>query len=89
VSLLEWSDVIAMEDVALAEPGGDPLTPTVRAIAIGPEGGFSTAELGACARRVSLSHQVLRVETAAIAAGVLLMHVAARADRGSSGVDAP
>jgi 16S rRNA (uracil1498-N3)-methyltransferase len=89
VSLREWSDVIAIEDLALAEPGGDPLTPTVRAIAIGPEGGFSTAELGACARRVSLSHQVLRVETAAIAAGVLLMHVAARADRGSSGVDAP
>jgi 16S rRNA (uracil1498-N3)-methyltransferase len=89
VSLLDWSAVVACEDLALAEPGGGALTPTVRAIAVGPEGGFTPAELGTCAHRVSLAHQVLRVDTAAIAAGILLMHVAAGADRGSSGMDAP
>jgi len=58
--------------VALAVPGGAPLhlgTPTVL---IGPEGGWSDEELSAVPVRVGLGPHVLRAETAAVAAGVLL-----------------
>lgn len=74
VFLRSWGDVVATPQIALAEPAGRPVDATVRAIVIGPEGGFSPAELEACPCRVSLGEQILRVETAAIAAGVLLMY---------------
>ena len=81
VSIVPWTDVVAMEWLAIAEPGGNRLDPTLRTIVVGPEGGFSDAERAACPRRVSLADTVLRVETAAIVAGVLLMHEATAADR--------
>jgi 16S rRNA (uracil1498-N3)-methyltransferase len=61
----------------LADPEGQPLTQIVRParaplmIAVGPEGGFTPAEVAAAAaagwQRVSLGPRILRVETAAIA----------------------
>lgn len=63
---------------ALAEPGGEPLTSGVATVFVGPEGGWSEAELGALDRRVALAEDVLRAETAAIVAGALLS--ALRAD---------
>jgi 16S rRNA (uracil1498-N3)-methyltransferase len=54
----------------VAEPGGRPLRPSDRTIAIGPEGGWSPGELAAAAGTVSIGHTVLRVETAALAAAV-------------------
>jgi 16S rRNA (uracil1498-N3)-methyltransferase len=52
-----------------AEPGGRPLTADDRVIAIGPEGGWSDEELAAAGGTVALAGNVLRVETAAVAAG--------------------
>jgi len=81
VEVVTWGDAVSMPDVALAEPGGPldwwgsddaPSAPRVRSVLIGPEGGFAAEELAACGRRVGLGLTVLRVETAAIAAGVLL-----------------
>ena len=57
--------------VAMAEPGGGPLEETCSMLLIGPEGGWSTHELG-LRRGVGLGPTILRAETAAIAAGVLL-----------------
>ncbi|MCH1615183.1 MAG: hypothetical protein L7S47_05665, partial [Acidimicrobiales bacterium] len=42
-------------------------------ILIGPEGGGAQTELGACAKTVTLGGSVLRSETAAIAAGTVLV----------------
>jgi 16S rRNA (uracil1498-N3)-methyltransferase len=58
---------------ALADMGGDPPAAGVHTILVGPEGGWSDAERSAAgSRRVSLGPSVLRAETAAVAAGVLL-----------------
>lgn len=53
---------------AVAEPGGRPMASSDRTIAIGPEGGWAPAELAAAGELVSLGPNVLRVETAALAA---------------------
>jgi 16S rRNA (uracil1498-N3)-methyltransferase len=53
-----------------AEPGGRPLRTGDRTIAVGPEGGWSDAELVAAGDHVTLGSTVLRVETAAITACV-------------------
>lgn len=58
--------------VALAHPGGDPLDATLRSIAVGPEGGWTEAEMASVGRHVELGPTTLRTETAAVAAGVLL-----------------
>jgi RsmE family RNA methyltransferase len=42
-------------------------------IAVGPEGGWSDKELEVAASRVTLGPGILRVETAAVAAAVLMM----------------
>jgi 16S rRNA (uracil1498-N3)-methyltransferase len=79
-----WSDVVAREFVVpdrlilVAHPGGDPwsaATPSAMQqtlIAIGPEGGFTDEETELAqrhgARLVHLGANVLRIETAAIAA---------------------
>ena len=59
--------------IAVAEPGGRRLTRDDTALAIGPEGGWSPAELAASPARVELSPTVLRVETAALVAGAMLL----------------
>jgi 16S rRNA (uracil1498-N3)-methyltransferase len=59
--------------MAVAEPDGRALTRRDQALAIGPEGGWSPDELSLAAEQVSLGHTVLRVETAAVVAGALLI----------------
>jgi len=60
-----------LEGAAVAEPGGRALTATDRMVAIGPEGGWSSKELAVARDRVTLGHNVLRTETAAVAAATL------------------
>jgi 16S rRNA (uracil1498-N3)-methyltransferase len=66
---VEASSVLS--GMVVAEPGGRRLSPEDRAVAIGPEGGWSPDELGAAADRVSLGANILRTETAAVAASAL------------------
>ena len=61
-----------LPEIAVAEPGGRRLTSGDVALAIGPEGGWSPAELALAADRVELTTTVLRVETAALVAGAML-----------------
>jgi 16S rRNA (uracil1498-N3)-methyltransferase len=56
----------------LADRGGRALTDGDVTVLIGPEGGWSVGELSTGWPTVSLGDQVLRAETAAIAAGVVL-----------------
>lgn len=58
----------ARHGAAFAEPDGQ--DPAGRCLIIGPEGGFSERELAIDLPRVALSTQILRVETAAIVAGI-------------------
>jgi len=64
-----------LPEAAAAEPGAAPLGQGVTSVAIGPEGGWSPAELAAAASTVSIGATVLRVETATIVAAThLVMH---------------
>lgn len=73
VEVLSWAAVLSLPGVALAEPGSaGAVDEAVETVVVGPEGGFSAAELAAGVPTVSLGDQVLRVETAAVVAGVLL-----------------
>lgn len=58
--------------MALAEPGGAPFGASTTGIAVGPEGGWSEEELALGWPTVSLGDGVLRSETAAVVAAVLL-----------------
>jgi hypothetical protein len=58
--------------VALAQLGGQPPNLTHPAVLVGPEGGWAPEELSVGLPTVGLGPTVLRVETAAVAAGVLL-----------------
>ena len=58
--------------IPIAEPGGREIAKDDRAIAIGPEGGWTSEEVQRAAETISISRQVLRVETAAIAAATLM-----------------
>jgi 16S rRNA (uracil1498-N3)-methyltransferase len=59
--------------VAVAEPGGRAMGSGDYSLAIGPEGGWSPAELEIAADRVDLGPTVLRVETAAVVAAARLV----------------
>jgi 16S rRNA (uracil1498-N3)-methyltransferase len=61
-----------LPDTPAAEPDGRALSRRDRALAIGPEGGWSPTELELAADRVSLGASVLRVETAAVVAAAWL-----------------
>jgi 16S rRNA (uracil1498-N3)-methyltransferase len=63
---IEWSEAPASVWAA------DPATP--RIVAVGPEGGWSASERSVGGPVVGLGDEVLRAETAAISAGVLLAH---------------
>lgn len=63
--------------IVLGEPGGRPARLDDRVVLVGPEGGWSPAELGSGPESISLSPQVLRAETAAIVAGSLIAQLRA------------
>ncbi|MEP7048347.1 MAG: RsmE family RNA methyltransferase [Ilumatobacteraceae bacterium] len=60
------------ENCAIADPSGDALQRSVDTVLVGPEGGFTDGELDSVTKKVVLSENVLRVETAALAAAFLL-----------------
>ncbi len=74
--MLESRRATAAGEVAIAHPGGQAIPPSATTVLVGPEGGWSTAELDLSRARdvprVGLARDVLRVETAAVAAGALL-----------------
>ena len=78
VGVSEFSEVAAAggasvgASAALAAPGGSPPSLDFPTLLIGPEGGWSLAEEGSGLARVALGPAVLRSESAAVAAGVLL-----------------
>lgn len=68
-----FADLIGLPGAALADAAGDaPDLAVAPVVLVGPEGGWSDAERATGARRVRLGPTVLRAETAAVAAGVLL-----------------
>jgi len=67
--------------VAIAEPGGGAMSLAAPVVLVGPEGGWSPRELALVGNKVSLGDGVLRVETAALAAGTLLTALRATAFR--------
>ncbi|CAB4853669.1 unannotated protein [freshwater metagenome] len=67
---VEYAEMAAREGAVIAEPDGPPFTGATVVI-VGPEGGFTPDELALAQATVSLSAQVLRVETAAVVAAVL------------------
>jgi 16S rRNA (uracil1498-N3)-methyltransferase len=67
--------------MAAAEPGGRPLHAADTAIAVGPEGGWAPKELEVATSTVALGPNVLRAETAAVAAAVLLVSLRQLDDR--------
>jgi 16S rRNA (uracil1498-N3)-methyltransferase len=69
------ADLVAAEGgdrLALAEPGGGAPSLDRPVVLVGPEGGWTDAELEQVSHRVGLGPQILRVETAAITVGALL-----------------
>jgi 16S rRNA (uracil1498-N3)-methyltransferase len=81
VWLPEVSDTVVFADlpalggqgeVVLAQLSGDRPTVAQRVVAVGPEGGWSTDELGSGLPTVGFGLSVLRAETAAVTAGALL-----------------
>ncbi len=69
------SDFAGHSGVAIADPSGVDLAVEHRFVLVGPEGGWDDAELAGGWPVVALGSQILRAETAAIAAGVLLASI--------------
>jgi 16S rRNA (uracil1498-N3)-methyltransferase len=73
LALADLAAVVAPAPLALAHPGGDPPSVAMPAMAVGPEGGWDDSELAPGAYPVvGLGPGILRAETAAVAAGLLL-----------------
>jgi 16S rRNA (uracil1498-N3)-methyltransferase len=70
--LTDFEGAAGLPGAVLAAPGGKPPGLQWPAVLVGPEGGWSDAEAGHGLRKVGLGPQVLRAETAAIAAATLL-----------------
>ncbi len=68
----DLAEVAALAGAVLADRGGAPPSPTTTVVLVGPEGGWADEELAMGLPRLGLAVGVLRAETAAIAAGVLL-----------------
>jgi 16S rRNA (uracil1498-N3)-methyltransferase len=73
-----FSDVAALHGAALADRDGAPVDLTHPVLLVGPEGGWSDDERGAGLPQVRLGPQVLRAETASLAAATLLADARAR-----------
>ena len=61
------------EQTAYCEPGSTGTWDNVRTLVIGPEGGFSAAEIARAPATVSLGSGILRAETAAIVGAALMV----------------
>ena len=72
LDVVSFDEAIMSINCAIADPDGGRLDADTDALLVGPEGGFTEGELGSAGRRVALSPNVLRVETAALAAAFLL-----------------
>ena len=70
--LASFAEVAAEPGACLADRGGGAVGLETPLVMVGPEGGWSEAESALVRPRVRLAEPVLRAETAAIAAGVLL-----------------
>ena len=70
---LPFAAAAALPGAALAVAGGDPPSLDQPVVLVGPEGGWDPDELGAELPTVGLGPHVLRTETAAVAAGSLLV----------------
>lgn len=64
---------LGVDDVAMAEPGGQASWDCVRTLVIGPEGGFSPNELASSLPTIDLGRTILRAETAAIVGASLMV----------------
>jgi 16S rRNA (uracil1498-N3)-methyltransferase len=72
-SLAELGATLAPAPLALADPGGSRLHQEVRALVVGPEGGWDESERAMPGTvRISLGPSILRAETATVVAGTLL-----------------
>jgi len=67
-----FQEVAGHPGAVMAERGGRPLAVTDLVVMIGPEGGWDPVELETRLPQVGLGPGVLRAETAALAAGVIL-----------------
>jgi 16S rRNA (uracil1498-N3)-methyltransferase len=72
LDVVPFDEVIESMNCSIADPSGGDLAPDIDVVLVGPEGGFTEGELSAASSRVSLSANVLRVETAALTAAILL-----------------
>jgi 16S rRNA (uracil1498-N3)-methyltransferase len=63
--------VDVLDRFVVAEPGGRAVTAADHSIAVGPEGGWSEAELDVSRETIDLGPTILRTETAAIAVSTL------------------
>jgi 16S rRNA (uracil1498-N3)-methyltransferase len=68
-----FSAAASLAGVVLAVPGGDPPSLDRPVVLVGPEGGWDADELGADLPTVGLGPNILRTETAAVAAATLLV----------------
>ena len=74
--VVRFSDLAALGapgEVVLAQLSGDRPTTAQRVVAVGPEGGWSSDELGSGLPTVGFGLSVLRAETAAVTAGALMV----------------
>jgi 16S rRNA (uracil1498-N3)-methyltransferase len=69
----DLADLLALDGVAVAERGAGPLPAACTTVLVGPEGGWAAGEVPADLPAVGLGPHVLRAETAAIVAGVVLV----------------
>ena len=70
--LLDFGQARALPGAAMAHLGGGPPDLAHPTVLVGPEGGFSPAEVDCGLPTIDLGPSVLRAETAALSAGVLL-----------------
>jgi len=67
-----FDEVCAMAGCAMSDMSGSPLSIENRILMVGPEGGWTSAEMRADIPKVRVAIPVLRAETAAIAGGALM-----------------
>ena len=70
-----FAEVAGLPGAVRADRGGPPAPADLATVLVGPEGGWSDAERRSVPATVGLGPHVLRAETAAIAAGVVLAGV--------------